>query len=141
MHCVQPEGNNTIAGPLRDGLDRGQDCTCTSEVSGLQVGSVIDGHDVIPACRSTGGTGHVVTDEAVWSVQKRLAREEGIFCEPAGAVSVVGALEAAQRGQIKRDDRVVCLITGIGFKDPPAVDRMLVGMDCPTIEVEQIDEM
>ena len=50
-----------------------------------------------------GGTGHVVTDEEVWEVQGRLAREEGIFCEPAAAVTVAGALKAARAGYLGRD--------------------------------------
>ena len=138
VHCAQPVGNNTMAGPLREGLDRGQAVDCTSQISGLQVGSIIDANKVIPACRATGGNGFLVTDDTVWSVQKRLAREEGIFCEPAGAVALAAALDAAAEGEVQPSESVVCLVTGIGFKDPPSVDRMIADCDCPTIEVQQI---
>ena len=62
---------------------------------------MIDGDAVIAACRETGGTGFTVTDDEVFAVQRRLAREEGIFCEPAGAVSVAGSLAAAASGEIR----------------------------------------
>ncbi len=111
---------------------------CTTKISGLQVPSVLDGHDVIAACRRSGGTGHLVSDELVWDVQARLAREEGIFCEPAGAVSVAGALSAIRLGEIARDATVCCIVTGSGFKDAPSVDRMLSGSSCPLINVNQM---
>jgi threonine synthase len=132
IECVQPVGNDTIAGPLRAGSDRARPVTGTTRISGLQVSSVLDGHDVIAACRRSGGTGHLVSDEDVWAVQARLAREEGIFCEPAAAVSVAAALQARAAGELAGDAVVCCVLTGVGFKDQPSVDRM-AGGDCPTV--------
>lgn len=140
IECVQPEGNNTIAGPLRSGADRAQEVDCTSQVSGLQVASVVDGHLTIEECRPTGGTGHLVTDEDVWKTQKRLAREEGIFTEPAGAVALAGALQATENGEIDRDAMIVCMVTGSGFKDEVAVDRMNADIECPMLDADAIDE-
>lgn len=133
VHCVQPVGNDTIAGPLRAGADRAIDVQCTSGISGLQVPSVIDGNEVIAACRATGGTGHAVTDEQVYGMQQRLAREEGIFCEPAGAVSVAGAMAALVAGDIEPRATVVCLVTGSGFKDMNSIERMVQPETCPMI--------
>jgi threonine synthase len=133
VECVQPLGNNTIAGPLREGQDRGQDVVCSSKISGLQVANVIDGHDALHACRRTGGTGHLVSDEFVWETQRRLARDEGIFCEPAGATAVAGALQAAKEGWVTPDAITVATITGSGFKDPPSVERMIADRACPLV--------
>ena len=140
VHVVQPAGNNTIAGPLREGKERGQDVRCTTHISGLQVASVTDADGTIQYCRETDGTGYLVDDERVWSVQKRLAREEGIFCEPAAAVSVVGALEAIEAGEISADATVVCMITGSGFKDPGSVEKMAEDISCPIIDASQVEE-
>ncbi len=134
VHCVQPEGNDTISTCLRDGSDRAQNVECTSRISGLQVSTVTDGHLAIECCRPTGGTGYLVTDEAVWQLQKRLAREEGIFAEPAGAVALAGALKAADGGEISKSAPTVCVISGIGFKDTVAVDRINEDVDCPTVD-------
>jgi len=140
VHCVQPQGNNTIAGPLCDGEARGQAVSCTSRISGLQVPSVIDGDEVIEACRTSGGTGHLVSDEAVWEIQRRLACEEGIFCEPAGAVALAGALEALENGLIDKNATAVCLVTGSGFKDEASLDRMIESCDMPWVGMDEIED-
>jgi threonine synthase len=66
-------------------------------------------------------------------MQRRLAREEGIFCEPAGAVSVAGAMAALNTGEIRPHAIIVCLVTGSGFKDATSVERMVQDATCPTI--------
>ena len=138
VHCVQPVGNDTMAGALRQGASEGSPVKCTSTISGLQVANVIDGNEVIAACRASEGTGHLVEDDWVFDVQRRLAQEEGLFSEPAGAVGVAGALQAVRNGDIKSDDRVVCLITGLGFKDPDSVDKMLDGREAPMYDLSQL---
>jgi len=127
VHCVQPAGNDTIATPLRRGADRAVAVESTTGISGLQVGSVLDGDEVIAACRRRGGTGHVVTDESVLVWQSRLAREEGVFCEPAGAVAFAGMAEACHRGELDPAEQVVCLVTGVGLKD----EQSVIGMTGP----------
>ncbi len=134
VHCVQPTGNNTISGPLRSGYSSAKSCVCTSKISGLQVGKVIDGNWTLKACRESGGTGHVVEDDAVYSMQARLAREEGVFCEPAGAVSATALPAALESGDITAKDTVVCLVTGIGFKDERAVQRMTSEASFPRLD-------
>ena len=134
VHCVQPEGNNTIVGPLRAGQERALACTCTTTISGLQVAGITDGHEAIKSCRSSGGTGYLATDDFIYATQARLAREEGIFAEPAGATALAGALEALQGGEIKPDSVVVCLVTGSGFKDEAAVERMVHNASSPLVE-------
>jgi threonine synthase len=141
VHCVQPAGNDTIAGPLRRGENHARNVACTTRISGLQVASVVDGHLAIEACRASGGTGHLISDEQVWQAQRQLAREEGIFCEPAGATALAGALLAAADGTIQPNARVVCLVTGSGFKDEASITRMLDGVDCPLIDLDQLSEV
>jgi threonine synthase len=110
----------------------------TTAISGLQVGSVLAGDDVIAACRELGGTGYVVADETVFAWQARLAREEGIFSEPAGAVALAGVEQAASRGELAPDEHAVCLVTGSGFKDERSLVRM-VG-EAPTPLVGSFEE-
>lgn len=138
VHCVQPIGNSTIAGPLRSGESRAKEVVCTSAISGLQVPSVIDGHEVIAAVRRSEGTGFEVEDEDVWQLQSRMAREEGIFSEPAGAVALAGALQAARLREIDPEATIVCIVTGSGFKDSPSLQRM-AGVECPIREWNEID--
>ena len=128
VHCVQPEGNDTIATPLRSQKKHAQALNeSTTAISGLQVPNILDGDDVISACSKSGGTGFVVTDDAVYNAQRLLSSREGIFCEPAGAVAFAGVIEALRAGEIKKEDPVVCLVTGSGFKDPDSMKRMASG--------------
>jgi len=138
IHCVQPVGNSTIAGPLIAGLDRATAVSCRTAISGLQVPSVIDGDAVIAACRRSGGTGHEVEDSQVWQLQHRLAQDEGIFCEPAGAVAIAGALQSVLHEQVSPDATIVCVVTGSGFKDTPSLERM-AGPTCPLIPLDALD--
>src|SRR6185503_8476600 len=43
-----------------------------------------------------------------------LAREEGVFCEPASAAGVAGLLAHGAEGA----ERIACVLTGHGLKDP-----------------------
>ncbi len=58
------------------------------------------------------------SDELILSAQKLLTEEEGIFCEPASATSLAGAMEDIKSGKIKEGSTVVCTLTGHGLKDP-----------------------
>ena len=139
VECVQPEGNATIAGPLRRGADRAEPVDCTTAVSGLQVPSVIDGDGAVAACRASGGTGHLVADAEAWAAQARLAREEGIFCEPAAAVPLAGALRAAAAGRLRPGAVVVCLVTGSGFKDAASAERLAAGREPAVMGVDEYE--
>lgn len=126
IECAQPAGNDTIASPLRDGLEKARAVVCTSQISGLQVASVIDGNETIAACRASGGSGHIVSDEEIWAAQRAMAREEGLWCEPAGAVALAAALRARRENRIAKGARVVCLVTGGGWKDEASL-QILAG--------------
>ena len=49
---------------------------------------------------------------------KTLARIEGIFVEPASASSIAGLKKLIKNGTIIKDEKVVCITTGHGLKDP-----------------------
>lgn len=141
VDCVQPTGNDTIASALRQGSTAAHSVRCTTRIGGLQVADVLDGDAVIEACRASGGTGHIVDDEAVWEAQSRLATEEGIFCEPAGAAALAGALKAARDGEMGSGAQVVCLVTGTGFKDADRVASMIAHRSAPFVDLEDLRQL
>lgn len=57
-------------------------------------------------------------DEEILAAQRMLAEKEGVFCEPASATSVAGALRDLKSGKIAAGSTVVCTLTGHGLKDP-----------------------
>lgn len=62
-----------------------------------------------------------VTDQEILTMQKLLASQEGIFCEPASAASVAGVYKDFVNKKIKKKSVVVCTLTGHGLKDPDIV--------------------
>lgn len=70
------------------------------------------------ASRESGGWFDEFSDEEILATQKLLAEREGIFCEPASAISVAGALRDIDNGKIPAGSCVVCTLTGHGLKDP-----------------------
>ena len=138
LHAVQPEGCATVAGPLARGCRRAEPVTCTSQISGLQVASVLDAQQVLDKVVETQGSGQMVSDASVYSWQRRMIREEGIYAEPAGATALAGLAAAVERGLIHPDDHVVCLVTGNGFKDLKSIQSSVGDSTIPLIEVDSV---
>jgi threonine synthase len=70
------------------------------------------------ASTESGGWFDEFSDQEILATQKLLAEQEGIFCEPASAVAVGGALKDLKSGRIPAGSTVVCTLTGHGLKDP-----------------------
>lgn len=125
VYCVQPMGNDTMVSALGAGDNAAQPVSLSkTAISGLQVPNVLDGDAVIGACRKSGGGGFVVSDEKAFACQDWLAKKEGVYCEPAGAVALAGVCEAVKKNEIDRTKPVVCIVTGHGFKDTGSTERM-----------------
>ena len=83
----------------------------------------------------SGGWFDECTDEEILAAQKLLAQSEGVFCEPASATSLAGALRDIQSGKIPEGSSVVCTLTGHGLKDPDtAIQQSAGGMQ--TVDAE-----
>jgi threonine synthase len=79
------------------------------------------------AQKESGGWFDECTDEEILAAQKLLAGKEGIFCEPASATSVAGALRDVQSGKIPEGSSIVCTLTGHGLKDPDTAIKQCQG--------------
>ncbi len=108
---VQAEGASTLKKVFDSGVE------LTEEVSTIADSiSVGKPRDVIKAChylKQNGGYFISVTDEEIVSSINLLARETGVFAEPAGAVPLAGLLKSNIDAK-----KLVCLVvTGNGLKD------------------------
>lgn len=72
---------------------------------------------------SSGGAFVTVTDEQILAAMPEMARNSGVFGEPAGAASWAGIRAAADSGLVGPNDRVVALNTGSGLKDVASAMR------------------
>ena len=79
------------------------------------------------AVRESGGEFKSMTDAEILNVQRELAEQEGIFCEPASAIALGGALRDIAAGRIKDGSIVTCTLTGHGLKDPDTAIKQSAG--------------
>ena len=84
----------------------------------IRIGNPASWESAVAARDESRGVIAAVTDEEIIDAYYRLAREEGIFGEPASAACVAGLLKMAREGLSLAGQTVVCVITGSGLKDP-----------------------
>jgi threonine synthase len=82
--------------------------------SAIRIGNPARWEQAMDAMTASGGSVNAVTDEQILTAYRFLAREEGIFCEPASAASVAGLMVHGAGGA----ERIACVLTGHGLKDP-----------------------
>jgi threonine synthase len=87
----------------------------------------------LQAQAESGGWFDELSDPEILAAQRLLAEQEGIFCEPASAASLAGAMRDVQRGKIPEGSLVVCTLTGHGLKDP---DIAIAQSSAPPLKVE-----
>jgi threonine synthase len=74
--------------------------------------------EAIEAIKKSNGWAYVVSDEEMLMAARTLAKEEGIFAEPAAASTIACVRMMVEDGRLEPTDQVVCVITGSGLKDP-----------------------
>ncbi|TFG29971.1 MAG: threonine synthase [Promethearchaeota archaeon] len=78
----------------------------------------------IRAINESKGTAIALTENLMLSSLGDLARYEGIFAEPASALTIGVLTTLIQHHKMKQDDNVVCLITGSGLKAPYVLEAL-----------------
>lgn len=105
--------------PVVDFLnDEGKDITLYTESigNGLAV-PVAFGQDMIARVVSeSGGSTVTVTDQAMIDGVKEVAKSEGVLIAPEGAALWKGLLTLVDQGEISRDEKVLMINTGSGYK-------------------------
>jgi threonine synthase len=82
--------------------------------SAIRIGNPARWEEAMGAMTASQGAIRAVSDAEILGAYKLLAAEEGVFCEPASAAGVAGLLRYGAEGA----ERVVCVLTGHGLKDP-----------------------
>ncbi|HET7406787.1 MAG TPA: threonine synthase [Mycobacteriales bacterium] len=95
----------------------------------IRIGNPASWQQALTARDESGGAIEAVTDRDILAAYRLLAREEGVFVEPASAASVAGLLKARAEGTLAAGLRVVCTVTGNGLKDP---EWAIAGAPAPT---------
>ena len=115
--AVQASGCQPIVKAFNEGKDTAEPWpNATTIADGLRVPGPFADYLILQAIRETGGTALAVEDSDMVDAMYELATEEGIIACPEGAATLVGLKELLESGFISRDETVVLLNTGSGYK-------------------------
>jgi threonine synthase len=126
--AVQPEGASALvkafaAGDKEVPLPQKDDDPASSIADSLVVEVARGAIPCLQALRSSGGTGVRVSEEKILEAMAMLAKNSGVFAEPAAAAALAGLLVARQQGLVEQDETIVLMVTGTGLKNLPAARR------------------
>jgi threonine synthase len=103
--------------------------------SAIRIGNPARWQEAVAAVEEAGGRIAAVSDDEILAAQHWLASREGVFCEPASAAAVAGVLRYGVAAE-----RLVCVLTGHGLKDPDvAIENApdVISCDVDLAAVEQ----
>jgi threonine synthase len=127
---VQPEGCAPIATAFKTKAEDVDPIEYPDTLAkSLAIGDPGDGIYTLQATRNSGGSVAAVSDQAILDAIRLLGKTEGIFAEPAGAVTVAALQSLVDQDVIATDETTVCLVTGNGFK---AADTLTQHIPTPT---------
>lgn len=117
MVTVQPTGCAPIVRAFEEGTRHAEEFQNAATVaSGLRVPKAIGDFLILDALRASNGTAVAVSDEELLAAVKEIGAAEGIFVAPEGAACLPALRKLIERGEVKRDERVVLFNTGAGVK-------------------------
>ena len=117
MIGVQAEGANSLVVAFETGQPVQPLKRTQTLADSIAVGQPRDALKALRAVRDSKGKMLSVTDDEILNAMRILARQTGVFAEPAGATAFAGLLKLAQQEHIAADERVVVMVTGNGLKD------------------------
>jgi threonine synthase len=116
IHIAQADGCGPIATAVLDGSGKIEPQTPHTAAHSLAIGAPGDGPLVVDAVMSRGGSAATATDPEIFAALDLLGATEGILTEPAGGTTIAATMKLANEGKLGRDDTVVAIISGNGYK-------------------------
>ena len=124
MVGIQAEGAAPIANSMKQGLSEVKFVERPETVAtAIRIGSPANWKKAVRAVEESNGLVETVSDKEILEAQRLLAQYEGLFVEPASAASIAGLRKLVKMGLVGKDEKIVCIVTGHGLKDPNIVLR------------------
>ncbi|MCD6164689.1 MAG: threonine synthase, partial [Candidatus Odinarchaeota archaeon] len=115
--CVQAEGCAPMVDAFKNNREEVVPVKDPKTVaSAIAVGNPAGWPLLRKAVLETNGIVDSVSDDEILKAEKLLAKLEGIFAEPAAAAPIALLKNLRENGEIDKDTRVVCMISGHGLK-------------------------
>ncbi|MBT8396860.1 MAG: threonine synthase [Gemmatimonadetes bacterium] len=122
--AVQPDGAAAIVHAWREGSNDIRPVPGAESIAdSLTVEAPRNAILCLRRIRESGGGAVAVPDRGILESISFLARNSGVFGEPAAAAALAGLKAGLEEGLVGSDERIVLLITGHGLKDVPAASE------------------
>ena len=115
--AVQAAGAAPFAQAYADHFAQRISVRAETRATAIRIGDPASWDRAVRAIAATNGVVESVTDDEIFAAKAVIDRC-GVGCEPASAASVAGVRTLVARGVIRRDERVVAVLTGHLLKDP-----------------------
>ncbi|SHE47485.1 threonine synthase [Seinonella peptonophila] len=84
----------------------------------IRIGNPASWETAVQARDQSNGLIDSVTDQEILAAYQKLAKSEGVFAEPGSCASIAGVIKKKAQGELVAGQKVVCVLTGNGLKDP-----------------------
>lgn len=117
LSVIQAAGANPLFKAVHEfGGERLEPVEAQTRATAIRIGNPASWRKALAVLRETGGWVEQVSEAEIALAKARIG-QEGIGCEPASAVTLAGLEKLMAAGQVKREERVVLLLTGHTLKD------------------------
>lgn len=117
LAAVQAAGAAPFARSFAEGFAQRHRVKAETVATAIKIGNPASYERAVQAIRETEGI-VLSTSDAELLEAKAAIDASGVGCEPASAVTLAGLRQLVLKGAVKRDDRVVAVLTGHILKDP-----------------------
>lgn len=111
---IQSSGCNTVVKAFKKQTDFIKPVNPRTIAGAIGCGNPLDGLEALQALRESHGMVETVTDREILKAKDLLAKKEGLFAEPAGAVTLAGLIKL--REKLKKNATIVLIVSGNGLK-------------------------
>ena len=117
LSIIQASGANPLVCMIRSGAKQLEAMPAETLATAIRIGNPASWKKAWRVLQQTNGTVEEATEIEIAEAKAQIGAD-GIGCEPASAVTLVGARKLVSRGFIKRGEHVVLVLTGHLLKDP-----------------------
>ncbi|MEO8294600.1 MAG: threonine synthase [Gemmatimonadota bacterium] len=122
LAAVQAQGAAPFYQSFLEGFTTPRRVKAETIASAIRIGNPASYDRAVRSIRETSGVVAAVSDEAILEA-KAVIDAAGVGCEPASAASVAGLKQLIGSGVIRKNERVVAILTGHVLKDPDTLMR------------------
>jgi threonine synthase len=117
LSIIQASGANPLVRMIRTSADQLSSMQAETLATAIRIGNPASWKKALRVLEETGGAVEEASEVEIAEAKAQIGMD-GIGCEPASAVTLVGTRKLVQQGFIKRGEQVVLILTGHLLKDP-----------------------